>query len=280
MTHDDAIAILRATVATEPATEWPGAEGRRAAEQHVSRCPECWEVVRQLHRERFGSEDPADAARMSDLFGCASVQQRLYLLVGMDQEQIAAAAPDLGHHLGWCLSCRGQLAELIAIERLETTTPPAWRALAGTMGDAIRELIGQTVVRVQHGVATIITAPAGVALSAPAVVARGGAESRGRRLRLSLDDSGLTADVAFHPDGEERIALEITVTGTSTAASPLTIALRTGDGDWHELLASQTAHAEQAVMFRRVPPGRYALEIVDRTTAHRFRSRVDVVAAR
>jgi hypothetical protein len=222
---------------------------------------------------------------MIPLFGCEPVQARLYLLVGMEPERITAQYPELGSHLGWCPRCREQLAELIVIEGLDPAGGPAvapssgprWCAVEDAIGRVIRELVGRTIVRVQRGVAIVVEAPAGLELlPVPLGVARGGVTDRRQRLRLVLDDSGLTADVAFHPDGEDRVAVEITV--AANHPSPLSIALHEGDGERTRLLASQTTRTGERLVFRSVPPGSYALDVVVRETAERFRARLDVVA--
>jgi len=65
--HDDAIAILLGTSHGSPAGPERSPHEREAAEEHVSRCSDCWTVLASAHQEAVG-EAPGDAGRM-DTFG-------------------------------------------------------------------------------------------------------------------------------------------------------------------------------------------------------------------
>src|SRR4029450_6703624 len=109
----------------------------RAAEEHVARCSDCWATLAVAHDLAFG-EPPADAERMAALYGCDAVQDGLYLLTDLPAADIRAREPETARHLGWCLSCRERLVELIAVERAAArgdfqplpASLPTWRATA------------------------------------------------------------------------------------------------------------------------------------------------------
>src|SRR4029450_11441961 len=86
------------------------------AEEHVARCSDCWATLEVTHDLAFG-EPPADAGRMAALYGCDAVQDRLYLLTDLTAADIRAREPETARHLGWCLSCRERLGEIIAVAR-------------------------------------------------------------------------------------------------------------------------------------------------------------------
>src|SRR5437867_10275038 len=94
LNHDESIAILVDAVAEEPARGRPTPDQRREAEEHVSRCSDCWRVLSLLH-ERGREEPPPGADRMRELFGCEQVQDATYLLVGLSAPEIAAEQPEI-----------------------------------------------------------------------------------------------------------------------------------------------------------------------------------------
>ena len=96
--HDESIAILLDAVTEEPQGDRPAPDQRRQAEEHVSRCSDCWRALSLLH-ERATGERPPHADRMRELFGCERVQDEMYLLVGLTGPQIAAERPGVARHL-------------------------------------------------------------------------------------------------------------------------------------------------------------------------------------
>ena len=291
--HDESIAILLHAVTEQPVRDRPTPDQRRQAEEHVSRCSDCWTMMSLLH-ERATGERPPHANRMSELFGCERVQDALYLLVELTAAQMATQHPDVARHLAWCQACRGRFAEVVDVEQAAargelgpTITVPMrspWREVTGALGERVRELVGRAVVQVREGVAAFTTAPAGLLLSpALAPMARRGAPagdatlgpSLGSRARLTLEDSGLVAEVILHGQGQDRVGLELTVSGAEDAV--LSVSLRAVTGaDRTELVAAQTVRAGKPVIFGGLVPGGYVVDIHEKRRDLHFRLGFDV----
>ncbi|TMA33155.1 MAG: hypothetical protein E6J79_18250 [Deltaproteobacteria bacterium] len=294
MNHDESIAILLDAVTEEPQGDRPAPDQRRQAEEHVSRCSDCWRALSLLH-ERATGERPPHADRMRELFGCERVQDEMYLLVGLTGPQIAANRPDVARHLAWCHACCGRFAEVLEVEEaaargelgpsISLASRSRWREVTGALGETLRELVGQVVVQVREGVAAFAVAPEGLFVSpALAPAARRGAPTAseptlgpllGSRARLTLEDSGLVAEVVLHGHGEDRVGLELTVSGAADA--PLSVSLRTVTGaDRTELVAAQTVRAGKPVIFGGLVPGRYVLDIQEKRRDLHFRLGFDI----
>ncbi|HKA28149.1 MAG TPA: hypothetical protein VKH82_02145, partial [Candidatus Binatia bacterium] len=159
MKHEDVIAILLGSRTAGPEPEAKNHD-RRMAEEHVANCSDCWAVVRAAYELAFG-KSPADAGRISALFGCDAVQDRLYLVSDLPAAEIRSREPAIARHIGWCLSCRERLAELIAVERVVTqgelepllAPVPRWRETVTRLGATVREVIGHAKVRVSRAAA-------------------------------------------------------------------------------------------------------------------------------
>jgi len=289
--HDESIAILLDAVAEKPRRARPTPDQRRQAEDHLSRCSDCCRVLSGLH-ERATGERLADTDRIMELFGCERVQDEMHLLVGLSPSRMAAEHPHLARHLGWCHACRDRFAQVLQVEDAAARGEfgPArarWREAVGALGETIRELVGQAVVQVRKGVAVFTVAPEGLLLSpalAPAAAWRGAPAASepaslpllGSRAQIALGDSGLTAELALHAQGADRVGLEVTVSGAEHG--PLAASLRTVGAERTELVASQPARAGKPVAFGGLVPGRYVLDIHETPRDLRFRVGFEVAS--
>src|SRR5437870_3875723 len=114
--HQECMAILLGSVQGRAGDSTLAARERREAEEHVSRCSDCWAVLSLLHELATGEPAPG-AERMGALFGCGPVQDEMYLLAGLTAEEIRRRHPHVARHLGWCHACRDRVAEVMTIER-------------------------------------------------------------------------------------------------------------------------------------------------------------------
>jgi len=277
--------VLLASSAGRP-TE-PGA--RRLAEEHVARCSDCWEVLSLLHELAVGAAPP-DAGRMQKLFGCAPVQESMYLLTGLGAAELRAAHPDAARHLGWCHACRERLAELLVVERaagrgefgavLAPPVAPRWRETA----ERAREAVDRLVAEIRRAGAVLTTVPAGFVLSplpAPAGALRGAAGGRGpslgQQVKFALADSGLWAELTLEPEDAERVGIALRVSGGDERQ--LSVHLREIHADRTELVARHTVLATEPVIVKGIRPGRYVIEILERQREFRFKLRFDVERA-
>src|SRR5437764_13392912 len=156
------MAILLGSVQGRAGDPTLAARERREAEEHVSRCSDCWAVLSLLHELATGEPVPG-AERMGALFGCGPIQDETYLLAGLTAEEIRRRHPHVARHLGWCHACRDRVAEVMAIERaaargelgppLVTPAAPRWREAAARGGGAVRGGAGPAAVhrRVRRG---------------------------------------------------------------------------------------------------------------------------------
>src|SRR5206468_11339416 len=123
------------------------ARERREAEEHVSRCSDCWAVLSLLHELATGEPAPG-AERMGVLFGCGPIRDEMYLLAGLTAEEIRRRHPHVARHLGWCHACRDRVAEVMTIERaaargglgapLVAPAAPPWSEVAARVGRPAR----------------------------------------------------------------------------------------------------------------------------------------------
>ncbi len=230
MNHGECIAILLRALSGQPS-----AEDDRGAREHVARCSDCWAVLALVHELTQG-DPPPGAERMAGLFACAPVQDELYLLSGLSAAEIRATHPGMATHLAWCHGCRDRLAELLAVERAAArgelgppliAVAPRWRETAARAGETVREVVGRAVVRVGRAAAAFIAVPDGVLISplAPAAALRGeptAAEDGavlGRQVRFSLPDTERWAEVTLEPQGRERVAVAVRVSGEEAGLS-------------------------------------------------------------
>jgi hypothetical protein len=262
-----------------------GAAAHRSAEEHVARCSDCWAVVSLLHELATGAP-PAEAGRMADLFGCAPVQDRLYLLPGLDAAALRATEPALARHLGWCVSCRERAAEILLVEAAAARGEFAaartrWRETAAS----VREVVGRTVVQLRRAGAVFTAVPEGFIVApgfVPAGAFRGGDEAStepglGRQVGFPLGDSGLWADVWLESQGTDGVGVSVNVSGD--AERRLSIHVREVHEDRTELLARQTVQDDAPAVIGGLEPGHYLLEIEDKIRNQRFQLRFDVESA-
>src|SRR4029453_12674145 len=178
MNHEDVIAILLGSAPGHPDDPEASARDRRAAEEHVARCSDCWATLAVAHDLAFG-EPPADAERMAALYGCDAVQGRLYLVRYLTAADIRAREPESARHLGWCLSCRERLVELIAVERAAAhgdlepllAPMPRWRETATRLGAKVREAVGHVKVQIGRAATVFTEVPEGFLVGAVPVPA-------------------------------------------------------------------------------------------------------------
>src|ERR1700675_4428685 len=102
MTHEASLAHLLASTSSG---DGPTTTERASALAHVADCSDCWTVLRVLHELSVGVPPPDDES-MRALLACEGVQSGLYLLVGLDAQNIRHQHPVTARHLGWCHTCR------------------------------------------------------------------------------------------------------------------------------------------------------------------------------
>jgi hypothetical protein len=293
--HEDAIAILLASAAGQPASPEAAARDRRAAEEHVARCSDCWAALEVAHDLAFG-EPPADAERMAALFGCDTVQDRLYMLTGLTAADIRSREPDIARHLGWCLSCRERLVELIAVERAAArgdfepllAPMPRWRETVTRVGAKVREVVGHAKVQVGRAAAVFTEVPEGFLVGAVPVPAgafrgldtassTGTAPGLGQEVQFALADSGLWVELRLEPQSDDLVAIALRVSGSET--TDVSVQLRAVEAERAELVARYTVRGSAPVLVKGVRPGRYVLELHERERTLRFKLRFDVELA-
>jgi hypothetical protein len=269
MTHEESLATLLAA----PSERGAGAV-RQQAEAHVADCSDCWETLALLHALANGTPPP-DVGRMRGLYGCDRVREDLFDLVGLRADDIRASYPLAARHLSWCDPCRVRFAELAAVERVAargelgpavTASRPQWRDVMTALGRHARELAGTVVAQVREGFAVITTVPAGLVLVPVPVMAgarRGAHGAAGttpsQRVQVPIGDEGEAVDVTILTRPGGRVAVEARLVPAGAGAR--TVSLRAVRDDGEELVGSQTARGEAAVVFRDLPPGRYVLGI-------------------
>jgi hypothetical protein len=268
--HRDCIAILL--------KGGPRAPEHQAAEEHVAGCSDCWSVISLVHELAMGTP-PEGAERMAGLFGCAPVQDEMYLLADLSAADIRTRYPAMAAHLGWCAACRERAAEVLAVERAaargEFAVPasPGWREIA----DRVREAVGRAVVQLRRAGAVFTAVPDGFVLSpglAPALRGGGDLAGAGRQVEFSLGESGLWAEITLEAQGAERVGLAVRVTGAE--AGRLSLHLREVRDDGAELVARHPVPDTGPVVVSGLAAGRYLLEIEEKSNARRYQLRFDV----
>src|SRR5262245_4266008 len=289
VTHHECIATLLAGP-EKGGPARPATGARAEARAHIARCSDCWEVLRLLYELAEGGP-PADAERMPALFGCAPVQDELYLLAGLNAAEIRATHPGLVRHLGWCFACRDRLAELLIVERAAASGefgPPLlasasrWRLRAARAGETIHEAVGRVVVQVRRAAAAFAAVPEGftiTALGTPAGAYRGpgadaGQPAPGQQLHFELPDSSLAAELTLEPRHDDRVGVAVRFSGGE--ASGLSVHLHEVQGGRTALVARHAVRGANPVVFKSLGAGHYVVEIRERERARRFQLRFDV----
>jgi hypothetical protein len=295
VTHEDVIAILLGSAPGHPDDLDAAARDRQAAEEHVARCSDCWATLEVAHDLAFG-EPPADAGRMAALYGCDAVQDRLYLMTDLTAADIRAREPETARHLGWCLSCRERLVELIAVERAAArgdfepllAPMPRWRDTVTHLGAKVREVVGQAKVQVGRAATVFTEVPEGFLVGTvpvPAGAFRGldtasstaTAPGLGQEVQFALADSGLWVELRLEPQSDELVAIALRVSGSET--TDVSVHLRAVEAERTELVARYTVRGSAPVLVKGVRPGRYVLELHERERTLRFKLRFDVELA-
>jgi hypothetical protein len=272
VTHLDCIATLLVLGGAGAPAGGPSAAARERASEHAARCSDCWAVLALLHDLALG-EPPAEAARMQALYGCDPVQDALYLLEGLTAADVRRRHPDVARHLGWCLACRGRLAEILVVAR-EAAGGAYGPPLLARATDAVRRVL----VRLRHAAAVFAEVPADftlVPVPAAAVRGRASAAAEPRRLRFALPGSGLRVELTLEPATPARVGMTLVF---PDGADGVVVQLR-GAGAGSALLARHTVRGAEPVLVRDLPAGPYLLEIAEREAAPGFRLRLDVEAA-
>lgn len=292
MTHDDAIDILLTPSGGPPAGPERSPHDRAAAEEHVSRCSDCWTVLASAHQEAVG-EAPVDAGRMADLFGCESVRDRFFLLTELSPVEMRSSEPEAARHLGWCLACRDRFVELVAVEQAVAqgelqalfAPVPRWRETVSRLGETVREVIGEAKVRIGRAAAVFteipegfmpggVLVPAGAFRSASAATDASTAPGLGQEVQFALADSGLWVELRLEPQSDELVAIALRVAGAED--TDVSVQLRAVEAGRAELVARHTVRGSAPVRVVGVRPGRYVLELHERERTLRFKLRFDV----
>src|SRR6266705_2301103 len=235
--HQECMAILLGSVQGRAGDPTLAARERREAEEHVSRCSDCWAVLSLLHELATGEPAPG-AERMGVLFGCGPIQDEMYLLTGLTAEEIRRRHPHVVRHLGWCHACRDRVAEVMTIER------------AAARGDL------------------------GPPLVAPAAPRWREAPALGQKAEFPLPDSPLTAELTLQPHGPDRVGMALRVSGDEPPR--LSVHVREIQGEGLELVGRYSVRGAAMVVVKGLTPGQYVLEIEDKQRARRFRLRFDI----
>jgi hypothetical protein len=286
--HQDCIATLLGTA------KGGGTTAQEDARDHAARCSDCWAVLGLLHELSMGGP-PLEAERMAGLFGCAPVQDGMYLLTGLSAGEMRAGHPDLAAHLGWCVACRERFAEALWAERavalgeipaVIAPALPRWRESAGRLGEVVRELVGKVVIEARRTKAAFTAVPDGFVVSglATAGALRGAAAETaastalGQQVRFPLGESGLFAELALEARSAEEVGIALGIAGAG-ADSGLSVHLREVKDDRADLVARYTVRGTEPVLLKGLQPGRYVLEVHERQNARRFQLRFDIESA-
>lgn len=261
---------------------------RSAAERHVSRCSDCWSIVRSLDALATDAA-PGDGGPGDDL-ECRSVQDSLYLLAGLSPVEMRARHPAETQHLGWCPACRERLATLVVVEGeaangtllAEAPEPPALRPArrAHGMGETVRDAVLPLVVAVGHRVAAFVRLPNGVVFAGGTAMlepARGDVNlhvaAGARSIDIPLGTSAIVARLTVDRQGPGLVAIEASLRAEQRTSG--TIALRAHDASG-ELVALVTIAPGQTAKLGGVPCGRYCLELRATSLPDRFRASLDI----
>jgi hypothetical protein len=265
VTHAEAIAHLLApgTPKGDPGV----AAARDATIAHVARCSDCWGVLVALEAPTTG-EDADMAAR----FGCDTVRDTLFALVGLEPATIAREHAAVARHLGWCLACRTRFAEIIDVER-ERQTVPGWIE----MGERVREAVGRLVVRLGRAAAGLVEIPDAFVFGPAAVpVPIRGADGQTeipRSTRFQLGDTGVWAEIGVdEADATAGLSLRL----LATVAEPLSVRVHETRAGGDALVARYTLGGAEPVLVRGLWPGSFVIELHDTRDAAVHRVRVDI----
>jgi hypothetical protein len=210
---------------------------------------------------------------MAGRFGCESVQDELYLLVGLEGAAIARDHAGAARHLGWCLGCRTRFAELVEVER-EVATAPAWR----DVGDRVREAVGRLVVRLGRAATELVEIPQGFVLGpmAAPVPVRGasvpGALAQSARFRLGETDVWGEIGIDEADDASASLALRL----VAETEAPLAIHVREARADGDALVARYTLSGTEPVVIRGLWAGSFVVEVHDTRATQVHRVRLDI----
>src|SRR5438046_10051109 len=154
MIDQEGRAVVRGSVRGRAGDPTLAARERREAEEHGSRCSDCWALLGLRHYLSTGEPVPG-AERMGALFGCGPIQDETYLLAGLTAEEIRRRHPHVARHLGWCHACRDRVAEVMTIERAAARgdlgpprvapAAPRWRGAGAAVGEGARGATGRGV---------------------------------------------------------------------------------------------------------------------------------------
>lgn len=274
MTHTEVMAHLLAL--GTPGEEAPVLTGaaRDALAAHVVHCSACWRGLAALH-ETITGEAPVEDPEVEARFGCEAVRDQLFALVALDPATIARDHAPAARHLGWCLACRGRLAELIDVER-EATTAPRWIAV----GERVREAVGRLVVRVGRVASGLVEIPDGFVLgpAAAAVPVRGAPAARGpQSARFQVGDRDLWADLTV--EAADAASTDVTLALSSPVSEPFSLHLREARADGDALVARYTLRGTTPVRVRGLWPGRFVVELHDPTDTRVHRVHLDIDAS-
>jgi hypothetical protein len=270
VTHADAIAMLLAlgTAEEDPGRPRPSIAERDATVAHLARCSDCWTALATL-----GGATASEAADMAARFGCESVQDDLFLLIGLDAAAIARDHAGAARHLSWCLGCRTRFAELVEVER-EVATAPAWREV----GDRVREAVGRLVVRIGRAATELVEIPQGFVLgpmTAPVPVrSAGGPGARAQSARFQLGETDVWGEIAIDEADEASASLALRLV-TETVA-PLAIHVREARAGGDALVARYTLSGTEPVVIRGLWAGSFVVEVHDTRATQVHRVRLDI----
>jgi hypothetical protein len=278
MNHRDSIGVLLRTITSDLAGERPPAAERLEAEDHVSRCSDCWEVLAVL-TEAATDDTLHDAAHMRESYGCDSVQDDFWLLDGLHPSEIKAQFPQMARHLSWCQTCRDQYLEIVHVVSEAAAGAygppllarvPAWRKAGAVAGRSLRELAGTITIAIDDGVASFLRVPEGVVLvpaTAGANRRRGKETKLVRRIELPLPAQSVSAEILLHDEEGERIGLDLHLAGAKSNRYQVDVRTSADNG----LVASKPIVAGEPTTFRELPRGDYIVEIHDRQSEARYR---------
>jgi len=285
VTHANAISALIALATEPPVGPWPDAAVRDAATAHVARCSDCWTSLARLLEQATGQR-PADDARMRALFGCETIQDVLYELVGLDAAAIARTAPAAARHLGWCHACRSRFAELVLVERdVRDAAEPRWTEVLTKAGERAHEVAGRVVVRIGRAVAGLLEVPEGFGVFGPGLAAAAvrtaaleavGDAPRplGQSTRFELGETGVWAELGVESADDAHVTLALRL--STHEAGPFSVHIHEVRSDEEVLVARHTLRGEEPVVVRGLWPGSFIVELHEPRDGQCYRVRLDV----
>jgi len=284
VTHTDAIAALIALATNPPIGTLPDATLRAEAVAHVARCSDCWTSLADLLEQATGART-ADDARMRALFGCDTIQDTLYELVGQAPAMIARTAPAAARHLAWCHACRSRFAELARVEG-DLAVTPRWSEILTHAGERVREASGRVVVRVGRAVTGLLEVPDGFGVLAPipspAAVRAAAAERAdptpllGQSTQFELGETGVWAELGVESADDAHVTLALRL--TTSGAVPLSVRVLEVRPDEEALVARHTLRADEPLVVRGLWPASFIVELHEPRDAQCYRVRLDIGA--